>query len=52
MVLYPHFMEPEISLPFSQESASGPYLEPDASSPHPHSIFHSGIILPSTPKVF
>jgi hypothetical protein len=32
-------MEPEGSLPRSQESATGPYTEPDASSPHPHAIF-------------
>jgi len=27
-------MEPEVSLPSSQEPVAGPYLEPDESSPH------------------
>jgi hypothetical protein len=27
-------MEPEGSLPYSQEPATGPYPEPDASTPH------------------
>jgi len=31
---FPTFMDPEGSLPCSQEYATGPYLEPDASSPH------------------
>jgi len=31
-------MEPEISLSFSQEHATGPCPEPDASSPHPHTL--------------
>jgi hypothetical protein len=29
-----HFMEPESSLPCSQEPSIGPYLEPDQSSPY------------------
>jgi hypothetical protein len=32
-------MEPEDSLPCSQESAKGPYPEPDESSPHPPTLF-------------
>jgi len=32
-------MEPEGSLPCSQESANGPYPEPDESSPHPSTPF-------------
>jgi len=31
-------MEIEESLPCSQEPASGPYPEPDASSPHLHTL--------------
>lgn len=31
-------MEPEISLPSSQESVTGPYLEPVESSPHPSTL--------------
>jgi len=31
-------MEPEISLPCSQEPATGPYLEPDVSNSHLHPI--------------
>jgi hypothetical protein len=39
-------MEPEVSLLFSQELATGPYREPDKSSLHPHSIsFTSDFIL-------
>jgi hypothetical protein len=30
-------MEPNGSLPFSQDPASGPFSEPDESSPQPHS---------------
>jgi hypothetical protein len=32
-------MEPDGSLPCSQEPASGPYSEPDASSPHVPTLF-------------
>jgi len=32
-------MEPEGILPYPQESATGPYLEPDESNPHPHILF-------------
>jgi hypothetical protein len=32
-------MEPDGSLPFSQGSATGPYPEPDASSPHLPTMF-------------
>jgi hypothetical protein len=32
-------MEPERSLPFSQEPASGPYPEPVESSSHPQILF-------------
>jgi len=33
-------MEPEGSLPCSQETATGPCYEPDESSPHLPIIFH------------
>ena len=45
-------MEPEGSLPHSQEPATYPYPEPDRSSqcPHPTSEkIHFNIIFPSTP---
>jgi hypothetical protein len=45
-------MEPEGSLPHSQEPATCPYPEPDQSSQCPPSHFltiHFNIILPSTP---
>jgi hypothetical protein len=32
-------METEGSLLYLQEPANGPYPEPDASSPHPHTLF-------------
>jgi hypothetical protein len=32
-------MEPEGSLPWSQEPATGPYTEPDESIPHLPTIF-------------
>jgi hypothetical protein len=36
---FPPFMEPEVSLPYSQESVTGPYPEPDASNPHLATLF-------------
>jgi hypothetical protein len=33
------FMEPESSLQYSHESATGPSPEPDESSAHPHFMF-------------
>jgi hypothetical protein len=32
-------MEPKGSLPYSQETATGPYFEPDESIPHPFTLF-------------
>jgi hypothetical protein len=32
-------MEPEGSLPYSQQPAAGPYPEPDESSPHLPTLF-------------
>jgi hypothetical protein len=46
-------MEPEGSLPCTQQPATGPYPQPDESSPHipPYlRMFHSNIIFPSTPR--
>jgi hypothetical protein len=44
-----HLMEPEGSLPCSQESPTAPYPEPDQSSPyHPIQLFsHLRLVLPS-----
>jgi hypothetical protein len=33
-------MEPEISLTYSQEPATGPYPEPDESKSNPPILFH------------
>ena len=49
----PHFMEPEGSLPHSQQPVTCPYPEPDRSSPYPDIPLlkiHLNIILPSTPE--
>jgi hypothetical protein len=35
----PTFIEPESSLPFSQEPATGPYLESDESNPYHPILF-------------
>jgi hypothetical protein len=39
-----HFMEPEGSLPYSQDPSTGPHPEPDQSSPY-HPILRSILIL-------
>jgi hypothetical protein len=36
---FPHFLEPEDSIPGSQESATGLYPEVDKSSPHIHILY-------------
>jgi hypothetical protein len=41
----PPFMEPEGSLPYLQEPATGPYLDPDESIPQPPSLFSVTSIL-------
>jgi hypothetical protein len=46
-------MDPEGSLSYSKQPATGPYPKPDESIPHsPHyfSKIHANIILPSTPR--
>jgi hypothetical protein len=50
---FPHFMEPLGSLQRLQQPATGPYSEPDRSSPRSSSHFskvHFNIILPSTAR--
>ena len=52
---FPHFKEPESPLPYSKESSTCPYPEPDRSNPisHPTSRrFNFNIILPLTPGFF
>jgi hypothetical protein len=34
-----NFIESKVSLPFSQELATGPYLDTDEFSPHPPIVF-------------
>jgi hypothetical protein len=41
-------MEPEGFLPCSQEPKTGPYLEPDKSRPHPHTLDLSYILITSS----
>jgi hypothetical protein len=46
-----HFVEPEGSVPYSQQSATGPYPELDESSPYLPILFskiHFNIIIPPT----
>jgi hypothetical protein len=38
-------MEREVSLLSSQEPFTGPYREPDESSPHPHNLFKIRFLL-------
>jgi hypothetical protein len=42
-----HFMEPEVSLPYSQKPSTGPYPEPDRSSPY-HPILSKIYLILST----
>jgi hypothetical protein len=49
--IFQQFMEPEVSLLCSQELSTGPYPQPDQSSPYYHILFfkiHFYIILPPT----
>jgi len=43
-------MEPEASLPCSQEHATGSYTEPLETSPQLPALIRSNIILPSMPR--
>jgi hypothetical protein len=37
--IYQHFMEPEGSLPYSQEPSTGPYFHADESGPYNPTLF-------------
>jgi len=45
-------MEPEGSLPFSQQPATGAYHEQHKPSSHPYILYRYHIIVPSTPNFF
>jgi hypothetical protein len=45
---YQHFMEPEGSLPCSQETSTGPYPEPDQSNSYHPMLFQRPILILST----